>query len=185
MRLESSATKKKENVQAVIPSMWVMRSAASEAIQAAFFYYSRTRSGDNAKMLLEGFNGYLITDAYAGYDKVPDIKRALCWSHARRYLIESIPLDAKGKEIPGSKGAEGREYIDLLFKVEKEINDLPAEEKKRKRQDVSEPILEAFGHGLKRPLPCIPQTRNSPRHLDTVKIRENILKHFSKTDVSR
>ena len=124
--------------------MWVMRSAASEAIQAAFFYYSRTRSGDNAKMLLEGFNGYLIKDAYAGYDKVPDIKRALCWSHARRYLIESIPLDAKGKEIPGSKGAEGREYIDLLFKVEKEINDLPAEEKKRKRQDASEPILEAF-----------------------------------------
>ena len=68
--------------------MWVMRSAASEAIQAAFFYYSRTRSGDNAKMLMEGFNGYLITDAYAGYDKVPDIKRALCWSHARRYLIK-------------------------------------------------------------------------------------------------
>ena len=67
--------------------MWVMRSAASEAIQAAFFYYSRTRSGDNAKTLLEGFNGYLITDAYAGYDKVLDIKRALCWSHYLRSII--------------------------------------------------------------------------------------------------
>ena len=124
--------------------MWVMRSAASEDIQAAFFFYSRSRGGENARKLLKDFNGYLITDAYAGYDTVPDIKRALCWSHARRYLIESIPLDSKGKEIPGSKGAEGREYINLLFKVEEEIKNLPYEEKKQKRQDASKPILDAF-----------------------------------------
>ena len=124
--------------------MWVMRSAASEDIQAAFLFYSRSRGGENARKLLKDFNGYLITDAYAGYDTVPDIKRALCWSHARRYLIESIPLDSQGKEIPGSKGAEGREYINLLFKVEEEIKNLPYEEKKQKRQDASKPILDAF-----------------------------------------
>ena len=124
--------------------MWVMQSAASEEIQAAFFYYSRSRSGENARKLLENYHGYLITDAYAGYDTVPGIKRALCWSHARRYFVESIPLDAKGKEIQGSKGAEGREYIDLLFKVEDEIKDLPYAEKKTKRQDASQPILDAF-----------------------------------------
>ena len=73
-----------------------------------------------------------------------DIKRNLCWSHCRRYYIENIPLDNQGKENPGSKGAEGREFINLLFKVEKEIKDLPYEEKKRKRQDVSRPILDAF-----------------------------------------
>ena len=42
--------------------MWVMRSAACENIQGAFFYYSRTRSGDIAKQLLSGFHGYLTTD---------------------------------------------------------------------------------------------------------------------------
>ena len=124
--------------------MWVMRSAESEEIQAAFFFYSRSRSGENARKLLKDFDGYLITDAYSGYDTVPEIKRSLCWSHARRYFIESIPLDAKGKEIPGSKGAEGREYINLLFKVEDEIKELPYEEKKQKRQDASRPILDAF-----------------------------------------
>ena len=124
--------------------MWVMRSEASEDIQAAFFFYSRSRGGENARKLLKDFNGYLITNAYAGYNTVPDIKRALCWSHARRYLIESIPLDSQGKEIPGSKGAEGREYINLLFKVEEEIKNLPYEEKKQKRQDASKPILDAF-----------------------------------------
>lgn len=31
----------------------------------------------------------------------------------------------KGKEIPGSKGTQSREYINLLFKVEEEIESLP------------------------------------------------------------
>ena len=71
--------------------MWVMRSAESEEIQAAFFFYSRSRSGENARKLLKGFDGYLITDAYSGYDTVPDIKRSLCWSHVRRYFSANFP----------------------------------------------------------------------------------------------
>ncbi|MCI7106893.1 MAG: transposase [Agathobacter sp.] len=71
--------------------MWVMRSAESEEIQAAFFFYSRSRSGENARKLLKGFDGCLITDAYSGYDTVPDIKRSLCWSHVRRYFSANFP----------------------------------------------------------------------------------------------
>lgn len=58
--------------------------------------------------------------------------------------IEAIPLDHKGKEIPGSKGAEGRESINLLFSVEEKIKDLSFEKKKEKRLEASKPILEAF-----------------------------------------
>ena len=50
-------------------------------------------------------------------------------------------MDNNGKEIQGSKGGEGREYINLLFKVEKEIENLSFEEKKQKRQEASQPIL--------------------------------------------
>lgn len=124
--------------------LWVIRSAECEETTAAFFYYSRSRSGDIAKTLLSGFCGYLITDAYKGYDKVADIKRALCWSHVRRYYIESIPLDNTGKEIPGSRGAKGREFINRLFKVEEKIRDLTNEDRKQKRQEASQPILDAF-----------------------------------------
>ncbi|MBO5348167.1 MAG: IS66 family transposase [Lachnospiraceae bacterium] len=124
--------------------MWVIRSAACEAVRATFFHYSRTRNGDIAMKLLERFQGYLVTDAYAAYEKVENISRSLCWSHCRRYFIESIPLDSRGKEISGSKGAEGREYINLLFQVEEEIKSLSPEEKKQKRQDASRPILDAF-----------------------------------------
>jgi transposase len=124
--------------------MWVIQSGKSESIQATFFHYSQTRGGSVPKALLTGFHGYLTTDAYAGYEKVDDIKRNLCWAHARRYLVESIPLDNKGKEIPGSKGAEGREFINLLFKAEDEMKNMSNEERKEKRQVVSKAILEAF-----------------------------------------
>lgn len=124
--------------------MWVIRSGAYENITASYFYYSPSRSGRIAQKLLEGFHGYLTTDAYAGYNKVDDIKRNLCWAHVRRYFIESIPLDSKGKEIPDSKGAEGREFINLLFKLEKEMEELPFEDKETKRQVASRAILDAF-----------------------------------------
>lgn len=124
--------------------MWVIRSAASEDIQGTFFHYSSTRSGDIAKQLLPGFHGYLTTDAYVGYEKVENIRRNLCWAHVRRYFIESIPLDNKGKEITGSKGAQGREYINLLFKLEEEMKNLGYNEKRDKRQDASRSILDAF-----------------------------------------
>lgn len=123
---------------------WVIRSGASEPVKASFFHYSSTRNGDIARRLLSGYHGYLTTDAYSGYEKVDNIKRNLCWSHVRRYYIESIPLDKNGKEIPGSKGSEGRDFIDLLFKIEKVIKDPDYEEKKNKRQVASRAIFDAF-----------------------------------------
>lgn len=124
--------------------MWVIRSGAYENITASYFYYSPSRSGKIAQKLLEGFIGYLTTDAFAGYNKVDNIKRNLCWAHLKRYLIESIPLDSRGKEIPGSKGAEGREFIDLLFKLEREMKELTIEDRKEKRQVASRAILDAY-----------------------------------------
>lgn len=102
------------------------------------------RSGDVAKKLLAGYHNYLTTDAYIGYEKADGIKRNLCWAHVRRYMIESIPLDNQGKEVPGSKGAQGREYINLLLKLEDEMKALTYEEKKEKRQVASRAILDAF-----------------------------------------
>jgi hypothetical protein len=124
--------------------MWVIQSGASEAISATYFYYSRTRGSEVPKLLLTGYHGYLTTDAYIGYEKIDGIHRNLCWSHCRRYLADSIPLDSNGKEIAGSKGAEGREFINLLFKLEEEMSDLTYEEKKEQRQVASRAILDAF-----------------------------------------
>lgn len=123
--------------------MWLYRSGESEDKNIVIFEYTRTRAGKHAQQFLGPFDGFLVTDAYAGYEKVENIIRCLCWSHVRRYFIESIPLD-KGKEIPGSKGAEGRAFCDKLFKIEREIASLGPQEKLIKRQEESKTVLEAF-----------------------------------------
>lgn len=133
--------KEKEKKASSESFLWVIRSGACEPFQGVFFHYSKTRNGDTAKHLLEGFRGYLTTDAYSGYEKVENIIRNLCWAHARRYFIESIPLDHNGREL---EGAEGREYINLLFRLEKEMEKLSADERKEKRQTASKMLLDAF-----------------------------------------
>ena len=124
--------------------MWVMRTGNTESIRAVIFHYARTRSGEEAKTLYEGFKGYLVTDAYAGYEKVESIRRALCWSHVRRYYLDSIPLDSRGKEIAGSKGAEGRAWCDRLFQIEQKLKGCPPQERAAKRLELSRPVLEGF-----------------------------------------
>lgn len=126
--------------------MWVLQSGACEDIKATFFHYSRTRSQKVALELIDGFKGYLTTDAYTAYSNMhlEDVKNNFCWSHLRRYYVDSIPLDNSGKEIPGSKGEEGREYVNLLFKLESEMSDLTYNERKAKRQEASRALLDAF-----------------------------------------
>lgn len=78
--------------------------------------YSETRSGDNAKAFLKGFQGYLVCDGYQGYNKVPDIKRCSCWAHVRCYLIDAVP---KEKEYDYSNPAvQGVQYCNKLFEYE-------------------------------------------------------------------
>lgn len=124
--------------------MWILVSGAEEKHKIVLFHYTMTRNGDHAKELLKGWHGSLVTDAYAGYDKVEDITHGLCWSHVRRKYVDSIPLDNSGKEIPGSKGNEARELIDQLFYIEGQIKELPLEERLKKRQELSQKVLDAF-----------------------------------------
>lgn len=130
--------------------MWVLVSGENEPHKMVLFHYTMTRNGDHAKELLDGWHGSLVTDAYAGYEKVEKITHGLCWSHVRRKYIDSIPLDSSGKEIPGSKGAEARKLIDQLFYIEGLIKSLPEKEKLEKRQELSQKVLDAFWSWVER-----------------------------------
>ena len=87
-------------------------------------------------------------------------------------------MDSKGKEIPGSKG---REYINLLFKVEEKIKDFLCEEKKQKRQDALKPILDAFWAWVEKTSAMYITNEKLTQALGYCQgTRENILKHFWK-----
>lgn len=100
--------------------MWLFRSGEDGLPVIILYGYSPTRSGDNAVKFLDGFSGYLETDGYQGYNKVPGIKRCSCWAHIRRYFIDAIP---KGKQFDYSQPAvQGVQYCDRLFRIEDSIN---------------------------------------------------------------
>lgn len=124
--------------------IWIHRTGNCEGPPVILYQYTRSRSGDHAKVFLDGFNGYHVSDAYAGYEKVEGITRCLCFSHLRRYYLDAIPLDSGKKEIPGSGGSIGRAYCDKLFKLERKWKELSPEERKKNRLIYSVPILDAF-----------------------------------------
>ena len=136
--------KEKDKAPSSKSYMWVMCTGEYEKRQGVIFKYSRTRKSDNAIEMLDDYTGTLITDAYITYQKLKNVTSAFCWAHVRRHFVNSIPLDSKGKEIPGSKGNEGREYINKLFKIEDKISNLSLGKKLEQRQEEATPLLDAF-----------------------------------------
>lgn len=102
------------------------------------FTFSTSRGSDHIKKSLKGFEGTLLSDGYAGYDRYakqinrhqcdPIIIQAQCWAHTRRYFVKAE--DAESEAV-----AEALEQIGLLYQYEKEIRKLKEQEEKRKQKD--------------------------------------------------
>lgn len=121
--------------------MWVYCSGNTGAAPVILFEYQPTRSGEHARRFLTGFQGYLQTDGYSGYNKVPDVTRCGCWAHLRRKYQEAMPRNG---DKTGSTAAVGFEYCNQLFSIEKELVQLTPEERKKQRQERSKAVLEAY-----------------------------------------
>ena len=125
--------------------MWVFRNGEDGLPKIILFNYSPTRNGDNAAEFLKGFQGYLETDGYQGYNKVPGIKRCSCWAHIRRYFVDAIP---KGKQLDFRQPAvQGVRYCDQLFQLEELIDKRSAgdhEKRRLLRLEKEKPVLKAF-----------------------------------------
>lgn len=137
---------KEENRKASSNSyMWVLTSGELEKAKGVIFHYSRSRSSEVAENLLKDFKNILVTDGYSGYNCLDKkLTHAECWAHARRYFLDSVPLDENKKPLKTSTGYVGVEYINKLFKIEEEIAELPIEEKLQKRIEKSKPIVDEF-----------------------------------------
>lgn len=122
--------------------MWVYTTGSHSDKQIRIFEYRSGRAGANAADFLDGYKGYLHTDAYKGYSRVKGITRCLCWSHARRYFTDALPKDLKsaGATLP----KQGLAYCNKLFEIEKELKDLSPKDRKEQRLKLEKPVLEAF-----------------------------------------
>ena len=104
------------------------------------FEYQPTRNGDHAKRFLGDYDGVLVTDGYAGYNKLTNVTHACCWAHVRRKFAEALPEDSEAAKT--SMAAKGLEYIDGLFAAERDLSDVEMIAKIRK--ETSKKIVDDF-----------------------------------------
>ena len=132
------------------------RPFGSRAPPAALYYASRDRRHEHPVRHLRDFAGILQADAYDGYNELYEPSRlpgpitsALCWAHARRQFFELADIAANARR--GKKAAaispvalEAVRRIDMLFDIERGINGLVADERRRVRKEQSAPLVTAL-----------------------------------------
>jgi len=137
--------------------MWV-RVGGPPAQPIRLFHYADSRRGEVASDLLEGFNGYLQTDDYAGYNTVAAENRITqlgCWAHVRRKFIEAQKAtSSKDKKTKAGNAEQAVSLIGKLYAIEKDIKDLEPEQKQQARQRQSKPVLKEIREFLDKVRPA-------------------------------
>jgi transposase len=108
---------------------------------AALFFYSPDRKGEHPRAHLREFRGVIHADGYAGFNELfagERITEAACWAHVRRKFFDVHA--AIGSPI----AKEALDRIGQLYRVEEAINGLPPDQRRRERQQRSQPIAEAL-----------------------------------------
>ena len=122
--------------------MWLYRSSGDAEHPIVLYEYQPGRGQEHPKEFLAGFQGYLQTDGYAGYNGVEGVTHVGCWAHARRKFVEAQQAVPKGQPSPTAD--QGVAYCTKLFKLEQQFAELPPEERKEKRLIQEKPVLDAM-----------------------------------------
>ena len=117
---------------------------------AAAYFYSPDRTGKHPEEHLASWAGLMQADAYAGFNRLYQAGRqpgpiveAACWAHARRKFFDLARLN----KAPIAIEAVAR--IDALFAIERDINGLPPDARRKVRQERSRTRVEALSIWLR------------------------------------
>lgn len=145
--------------------MWIYLSGTDGLPPMILYDYQPGRNGDYPMEFLSGFNGMLHCDGYSAYGRIGDVVLVCCLAHCRRKFYEAVPkarqkklrlLDINSEqEIPEPKegtasddtllpAEKGVAFCNRLFFLERLYKDLPAEERKQKRQEKEPAVWEEF-----------------------------------------
>jgi transposase len=138
--------------------MWVRRGGPPDH-PVILFDYEPSRGGSVPVRLLENFRGVLQTDGYEAYSSVSkrnDIFSVGCLAHARRKFDEA--LKAQKKKGRGGLAKQGFDFIQRLYRVEREARerDLDADGRKTLRDDKAKPIWNELRQWLDRAVGQVP-----------------------------
>ena len=141
--------------------MWVYRTGRMYTeCQIVLYEYQKTRNASHPREFLKDFRGVCVTDGYQVYHTIEnereDLKIAGCWSHARRRFDEAV------KALPKAKQKDSRAYLALtmiqaIYREEKQLKELSAQERQDRRQLSVKPLVEAYFTWVRENLPKVPQ----------------------------
>ncbi len=162
--------------------MWVYRTGRMYTeCQIVLYEYQKTRNASHPREFLKDFSGICVTDGYQVYHTIEeereDLKIAGCWSHARRRFDEAV------KALPKAKQKDSRAYLALtmiqaIYREEKLLKDLPAEERMIRRQLSVKPLVEAYFVWVRENLPKVPQKSKTWEGFNYSLNQEKYLKVF-------
>lgn len=140
---------KKKCKKSHIGWMW---SCLNPMQRIACFLYQPGRGKKDISTVLQGYKGFLMTDAYGAYikyGKQPGVIHQHCLLHARRYFLYALSNDA----VRANYALDN--YFGPLYGIEQECksSELDLDAITAKRQSESLPILQAFRQWLETELP--------------------------------
>ena len=134
--------------------MWVQTGGPPDT-PVVLYDYDPSRSSRVPVRLLEGFNGYLMTDGYDGYnalERTEGIERLACWAHVRRRFVEAARVQPKGKR---GKADEALALIGKLYGIERAHKQASVDARHLARQHSSVPVLAELQAWLQKTQPLV------------------------------
>jgi len=134
--------------------MWVQTGGPPDT-PVVLYDYDPSRSAKVPVRLLEGFNGYLMTDGYDGYnalERTEGIERLACWAHVRRRFVEAARVQPRGKR---GKADEALALIGKLYGIERKHKQASVDARHLARQQSSVPVLAELQAWLQKTQPLV------------------------------
>jgi transposase len=124
--------------------LWAYAAGAFEETKAVVYDFCESRAGENARVFLGDWKGSLVCDDFSGYKQLMHhgVTEVGCLAHARRKFFD---LHAANQSQIAQAALE---QFGQIYGVEREIKELPAQERRRIRQERSKPLVDLLHQWL-------------------------------------
>ncbi|WP_423459494.1 IS66 family transposase [Ottowia sp. VDI28] len=142
--------------------LWAYTPTAYEQVRAVVYDFQPSRAGEHCRAFLAEWRGKLVTDDYAGYKAgfAAGITELGCMAHARR-KFHDLHMNHQSQIA-----AQALELFGALYGIEREVAQLPAQERQRMRQARARPVAETLHRWLLAQRLRVPDGSGTARAID-------------------